>query len=124
MDAMAIVTAWDQSLRTGDWTAARELLAEDATYTTLDDPDGAPRVMCGGPDEIVQMMREWKGTVPDVEVVAWEQLEQQVLAHLRQPAFGDDAEWYQVLSVSGQRITHLADFPTKEAALRTMVEPG
>ncbi len=124
MGVMATVKAWDTSLRACDWDAARALLADDAIYASVDEPDAPPRTMCGGPDEIVGMMRGWKGKLPDVEVVAWEQLGDQVLAQLRQPAWGEDTDWYQVLSVTDDRIARLTDFPTKGAALATMVEPG
>ncbi len=39
------------------------------------------------------------------------------MAHLRQPAFGDDADWFQVLSVRDGVIASLEDHPTRESAL-------
>jgi hypothetical protein len=112
---MGVVEIWDRALRAGDWEAARAALADDATYTALDD-EGAT---CTGAEEIVGLMRSWKGTVPDVEVVEWETIGSSVLAHLRQPAW-DDATWFQVLTVKGGLIRVLEDHPTREAALATM----
>lgn len=114
MEPMEIVDAWDRSLRTGDWSAARAVLADDATYEAMDDE---PDVTCSTGDEIVELMRSWKGKLPDVEVVEWEVHGDQVLAQLRQPAWGDDADWFQVLSTSGDRIARLKDFGTRDFAL-------
>jgi hypothetical protein len=50
----------------------------------------------------------------------WEALGDHVLARLRQPAFGPDAEWFQVLSVREGRITKLRDYPTREAAVEAV----
>ena len=84
---MGVVEMWDRALRAGDWEAARAALADDATYIALDD-EGAT---CTGAEQIVGLMRSWKGTVPDVEVVEWETIGSRVLAHLKQPAW-DDAD--------------------------------
>jgi len=111
-DPMAVVQTWDRALRAGDWEAARAALAYDATYIALND-EGAT---CTAAEQIVGLMRSWKGKVPDVEVVEWETIGSSVLAHLRQPAW-DDAEWYQVLTVEGALIRRLEDHPTREAAL-------
>jgi len=111
-DPRGVVEVWDRALRAGDWDTARAALADDATYTALDD-EGAT---CTGAEQIVGLMRSWKGTVPDVEVVEWETIGSRVLAHLRQPAW-DDATWFQVLMVEGGLIRRLEDHPTREAAL-------
>ena len=114
-DPMGVVEVWDRALRAGNWDTARAALADDATYTALDD-EGAT---CRGAEQIVGLMRSWKGTVPDVEVVDWETIGSRVLAHLRQPAW-DDATWFQVLRVEGGLIRRLEDHPTREAALAAM----
>jgi hypothetical protein len=112
---MAVVEVWDRALRAGDWDTARAALADDATYTALDD-EGATST---GAEQIVGLMRSWKGTVPDVEVLEWETIGSSVLAHLMQPAW-DDATWFQVLTVGGGLIRRLEDHPTREAALAAM----
>jgi hypothetical protein len=112
---MSVVEIWDRALRAGDWEAARAALADDAAYTALDD-EGAT---CTGAQQIVGLMRSWKGTVPDVEVVEWETIGSSVLAHLRQPAW-DDATWCQVLTVERGLIRRLEDHSTREAALAAM----
>jgi hypothetical protein len=109
---MAVVEVWDRALRAGDWDTARTALADDATYVTLNDED----TTCTNAEEIVGLMRSWKGKVPDVEVIEWETIGSRVLAHLRQPAW-DDATWFQVLRVEGGLIRRLEDRPTREAAL-------
>jgi hypothetical protein len=114
-DPMGVVEVWDRALRAGNWDTARAALADDATYTALDD-EGAT---CRGAEQIVGLMRSWKGTVPDVEVVEWETIGSRVLAHLRQPAW-DDATWFQVLRVEGGLIRRLEDHPTRETALAAM----
>ena len=114
-DPMGVVEMWDRALRAGDWDTARAALADGATYTALDD-EGAT---CTGAEQIVGLMRSWKGTVPDVEVVEWETIGSRVLAHLRQPAW-DDATWFQVLTVEGGLIRRLEEHPTREAALAAM----
>ena len=60
------------------------------------------------------------GNLPDVEVVAWESRGDHVVARLRQPAFGDDADWFQVLSVRDGVIASLEDHPTRESALAAL----
>ena len=115
-DAMSVVEAWDASLRAGDWNAARATLADDATYEV---PGDEP-IQCTNADQIVALMRSWKGKLPDVEVVAWEPIGSNVLARLRQPAWGEDADWYQVLTVDGGLIRRLEDHPDREAALATI----
>jgi hypothetical protein len=117
MEPMEIVEAWDRSLRAGDWDAARAMLADDATYVALDEGSDA---CCSTADQIVELMRSWKGKLPDVEVVEWEVRGDRVLARLRQPAWGDDSDWFQVLSTSGGRIVRLQDFGTRDLALSTM----
>jgi hypothetical protein len=112
---MAVVEGWDRALRAGDWDTARVALTDDAIYTALDDEDAT----CTGAEQIVGLMRSWKGTVPDVEVLEWETIGSSVLAHLRQPAW-DDATWFQVLTVEGGLIRRLEDHPTREASLAAM----
>lgn len=114
MSAMSVVEAWDSSLRDGDWERARSLLAADAMYLGSEDLDADFNCTTGG--EIVALMRSWKGKLPDVEVVEWETVGDSVVARLRQPAWGEDADWYQVLSVENDLITRLADFPTSDSA--------
>ena len=116
---MEAVEAWDRALRDGDWQTARAMLADDATYTA---PGSTAEggISCTTPDQIVALMRSWKGKLPDVEVVAWEPREDHVVAHLRQPAFGDDADWFQVLTVRGGVIASLEDHPTRESALAAL----
>ena len=114
-DPMAVVEVWDRALRAGDWDTARAALADEATYVALNDED----TTCTDAEQIVGLMRSWKGKVPDVEVVEWETIGSRVLAHLMQPAW-DDATWFQVLTVEGGLIRGLEDHPTREAALAAM----
>jgi ketosteroid isomerase-like protein len=116
MDPMAVVEAWDRTLRAGDWQAARSLLADDAIYIAPGTPEDGG-ISCTTPDQIVDLMRTWKGRLPDVEVVGWEAHDEHVLARLRQPAFGDDSDWFQVLSVRDGLIAKLEDYPTRESAV-------
>ncbi len=74
-------------------------------------------ISCTTPEQIVAPMRSWKGKLPVVQVVGWEPRGDHVVAHLRQPAFGDDADRYQVLSVRAGRIASLEDHPTRDSAL-------
>jgi SnoaL-like domain len=112
--AMETVERWDRSLREGDWQSARALLSEDAPYTAPDFPDA---VDCDSPDAIIAFLSSLKGEVPDVQVVEWEAEGDRVIARLRQPAFGDDSDWYQVLEVRDAKIARMTDFPSREAAL-------
>src|SRR4029453_16103572 len=105
---MRVVQAWDRSLRLGDWERGRAALADDATYELPH--DAAPS--CTNADQIVALMRWWKGKLPDVEVVGWEPVGSSILARLRQPAWGDDADWFQVLTVDGGLIGRLENTPT------------
>ena len=116
MDPMAVVEAWDRTLRAGDWQAARSLLAADAMYSAPGTPEDGG-ISCTTLDQIVDLMRSWKGKLPDVEVVGWVAHDEHVLARLRQPAFGDDADWFQVLSVRAGLIARLEDHPTRESAV-------
>ena len=116
METMDVVLAWDAALRAGDWDAARAALTDDATYSSPAMP-AALRVDCASPDEIVSLMRSFKGQMPDVEVVAWEPHGDKVIARLRQPEWGEDADWYQVLTARDDRVASLADHPTHESAL-------
>jgi len=119
-DPMAVVEIWDRSLRAADWHAARSALADEATYVTRSD-EGT--VTCTSGDQIVALMRSWKGRLPDVEVVDWEPVGSSVVARLRQPAWGDDADWYQVPTVEEGLIIRLDDHPSRDAALAA-VEGG
>jgi hypothetical protein len=119
-DPMSVVETWDRSLRAADWQAARSVLADEATYVTQSEKG---TVTCTNGDQIVALMRSWKGKLPDVEVVDWQPVGSSVVARLRQPAWGDDADWYQVLTVEEGLITRLDDHPDREAAL-TAVEGG
>ena len=111
---MSVVETWDRSLRAPDWELARSVLADDATYVAQSE-EGT--VTCSNADEIVTLMRSWKGALPDVEVVEWEPVGSSVLARLQQPAWGDDADWFQVLTVEEGLITRLDDHPDRETAL-------
>jgi SnoaL-like domain len=119
MKALSVVERWDGSLRAGDWELARSLLTDDATYTA---PEAAAEfaVECKSADEIVDLMRQWKGVNPDVEVVEWEERGDKVVARLRQPAWGPEAEWYQVLTVRDDRIVELVDYGSEESALASV----
>lgn len=119
-DAMRVVEAWDASLRAGDWEAARATLADDATYEL----QGDEPISCTNADQIVALMRSWKGKLPDVEVVAWEPLGSNILARLRQPAWGEDADWYQVLTVDEGLIRRLEDHPDRDATLAAIGGSG
>ena len=62
MGAMSVVEAWDRSLRAGDWETAQSLLADDATYQGSKDLDA--NFNCTNGDQIVDLMRSWKGSSP------------------------------------------------------------
>ena len=100
---MGAVEAWDRALRDGDRQTARAMLAGDATYTAPGSPEDGV-ISCTTPEQIVAPMRSWKGKLPVVQVVGWEPRGDHVVAHLRQPAFGDDAR-----SVPGAERTGRAD---------------
>jgi hypothetical protein len=114
VDTMEVVEAWDRSLRSGDWDTARALLFDHATYVAIQ--PAPPEATCATADEIIEMMRSFKGEVPDVEVVAWGVVGTCVVAWLRQPAFIPRSDWYQVIAVRDGRIASLADYPTREEA--------
>ena len=116
MDAMDVVERWDRSLRIGDWEAARALLAEDATYTAPAAPEGQA-VDCATPDAIIALLRSFKGQLPDMEVVEWNPRDDCVIARLRQPLFGEDADWFQVLWVRDGLIAKMEDHPSRESAV-------
>ena len=101
---------WDAALRRGDWDEARAQLADDATFAGSDGP------RCGSADEIVALMHSWKGTVPDVELLRLDVHGDRAMAHLRQPAWGPEAVWYQVLTVRDDRIVDLTDYQTIDEA--------
>ena len=66
MTAMDVVEQWDRTLRIGDWDAARALLAKDATYTAPEAGEGQA-VDCATPDDIIALLRSFKGKLPEVE---------------------------------------------------------
>ena len=70
---------WDAALRRGDWDEARAQLTDAATSA------GSDGLRCGSADEIVALMRSWKGTVPDVELLQLDVHGDHAIAHLRQP---------------------------------------
>ena len=110
MDARSTVMAWDAALRYADWERARSLLTDDATYAAPDPP-----IDCSGPDEIIELMRSFKGVNPDVELLGLEILGDSAIASLRQPAW--DWEWFQLITVADDHIARLEDFPTRDAAV-------
>ena len=113
MDTQSTVMAWDTALRYADWDRARSLLTDDATYVAPDPP-----IDCATPDDIIDLMRSFKGVNPDVELLDLEVHDDRAIASLRQPAW--DAAWFQVITVADDRIAHLEDFATREAALAAM----
>jgi hypothetical protein len=113
MDARATVMAWDTALREAAWETARSLLADDAVYVASDPP-----INCANADEIVDLMRSFKGVNPDVELLELELIDGHAIASLRQPAW--DWEWFQAIQVDEGRITRLEDFPTYDEAVRSV----
>jgi hypothetical protein len=113
MDIPSTVMAWDSALRAADWDTARSLLAVDATYTAPDPP-----IACSTPDEIIDLMRSFKGVNPDVELLELEVMGKHAIAKLRQPAW--DWEWFQLITVEDELIAGLEDFPSREAALAAL----
>lgn len=61
-------------------------------------------------------MRSWKGELPDVQVVEWKIVGDNAVAQLRQPAFGEGSDWFQVLTVRDGLIARLADYPDRASA--------
>jgi ketosteroid isomerase-like protein len=116
MRPMEVVERWDAALRAGDWAAARELLTDDATYHAPEAPEEY-RIDCESPDEIVDLMASFKGKASDVEVVQWSEQGDHVVARLRQPDWGDpEADWYQVLTVRGDRVARMVDYASESSA--------
>ena len=113
MDTQSTVMAWDTALRASDWEGARSLLTDDASYRAPDPP-----IDCANPDEIIDLMRSFKGVNPDVELLELEVFGDHAVASLRQPAW--DAEWFQVITVRDDQIASLEDFPTRVSALASM----
>ena len=106
-----IVMAWDAALRNGNWEEARSRLADHATWTAFGDR------VCHDPDQIVDMLRSFKGVNPDVEMLHLEAIDRErAVAHLRQ-TWGDKQEWFQVLTVRGERIAHIEDYPSRDEAV-------
>jgi hypothetical protein len=110
MGTESIVMAWDRALRDSEWETARSILTDDAVYTAADPP-----IDCATADEIIDLMRSFKGVNPDVELLGLEVVGDHALASLRQPAW--DAEWFQVITVKDGQIVRLEDFSTRESAL-------
>ena len=113
MGTRSTIMDWDSALRDADWEKARTLLADDATYVAVDPP-----IDCKGPDDILDLMRSFKGVNPDVELLDLEVTGPSGIAALRQPAW--DWEWFQLITVDGDHITRLEDFPTRESALAAL----
>ena len=105
------------SLRAGDWPTARALLTDDATYHTPEASDPEYAIDCRSADEIGDLMASFKGQMPDIEVVEWAEHGDHVLARLRQPEWGDDSDWWQVLTVRGDRVARLVDYAKEESAI-------
>ena len=110
MDTRSTVMAWDTALRYADWERARSLLVDDATYVASDPP-----INCSSADEIIDLMQSFKGVNPDVELIDLDAIGDHAIASLRQPAW--DWEWFQLITISDDRIARLEDFATREDAL-------
>jgi hypothetical protein len=117
MTPIEVVERWDAALRAGDWTKARALLTDDATYRTAEAADPEYDIDCRTPDEIVDLMASFKGRMPDIQVVEWAEHGDHVLARLRQPDWGTDSDWWQVLTVREGRVARLVDYAMEESAL-------
>jgi hypothetical protein len=113
MDVHATVIAWDTALRESAWETARSLLADDAVYVATDPP-----INCANADEIVDLMKSFKGVNPDVELIELEVIDDHAVASLRQPAW--DWEWFQAIQVERERIVRLEDFATYDEAIRSV----
>ena len=83
---------------------------DDATYVASDPP-----INCSSADEIIDLMRSFKGVNPDVELIDLDAIGDHAIASLRQPAW--DGEWFQLITISDDRIARLEDFATREDAL-------
>ena len=117
MTPLEVVRSWDAALRAGAWTAARALLTDDAEYHTPEAADPDYDIDCSTPDEIIDLMASFKGQMPDIEVVRWAEYGDDIVARLRQPEWGMDADWWQVLNVRGDKIARLTDFASESSAL-------
>ena len=73
--------------------------------------------MCATPGQIIALLRSFKGKFPDVEVVEWDPRENCVIAELRQPAFGEETDWFQVLWVRDGLIAKMEDYPSRASAV-------
>jgi hypothetical protein len=124
MRSIEVVERWDAALRAGDWATARLQLTDDATYHTPEAADPEYNIDCQSPDEIIDLMASFKGQMPDIEVVNWAEHGDRVLARLRQPAWGTDSDWWQVLSVRGDRVARLVDYAKEESALAAVTQPN
>ncbi len=115
---MSIVETWDRNPPSGRLGAGeirpggRRAQSEEGTVT------------CSNADEIVPLMRTWKAALPDVEVGEWQPVGSSVLARLRQPGWGDDADWFQALTVEDGLITRLDDHPDRETAIAAIEGRG
>ena len=123
MTPLEVVERWDAALRAGDWSTARELLADDASYRTREAADPAYNIDCETPDEIVDLMASFKGQMPDIEVVEWAEHGDRVVARLRQPEWGDDSDWWQVLTVRDDRVARMVDYGSEKSALAAVAGP-
>ena len=115
MDTYQTVMTWDESLRSGDWELARSMLSDEACWFGPDRD-----LTCDCPEEIIDLLRSYKGVNSDVAMLGLEILGNQAVAHLRQPDWGE--EWFQVLTVDGGRIVLMEDFPNEPTA-RTATRP-
>src|SRR5262245_41262065 len=123
MRPMEVVEGWDAALRAGDWGAARALLTDDASYHTPEAADPEYTIDCETADEIVELMASFKGQMPDIEVVEWTEHGDHVVARLRQPEWGPDADWWQVLTVRGDQVARLIDYASEDSALAAIAGP-
>ena len=72
----------------------------DATYYGAE-------IRCETPEQIIDLLRSFKGVNPDVELSELEVVDERALARLYQPLW--DEEWFQVLTVHQGRISHMED---------------
>ena len=115
-----MVERWDAALRAGDWPKARSLLTDDANYRTPEAAEPEYDIDCRTPDEIVDLMASFKGRMPDIEVVEWAEHGDHVVARLRQPDWGTDSDWWQVLTVREDRVARLVDYATEASAVASI----
>jgi hypothetical protein len=119
---LEVARRWDAALRAADWANARALLTDDAEYHTPEAADPEYNIDCATPDEIVVLMESFKGRMPDILVVAWTEHGNHVVARLRQPEWGIDADWWQVLTIRDAKVARLTDFASEQSALAAIVQ--